>query len=67
MQKQLKIKLLPNGEIKMETIGIKGKSCLKYVDMLEKLADAKIKSQEFTKEYYEQENANINTNENLYE
>ncbi len=67
MQKQLKIKLLPNGEIKMETIGIKGKSCLKYADMLEKLADAKIKNQEFTKEYYEQEETKINTNENLYE
>ena len=67
MKKQLKIKLLPNGEIKMDTIGIKGKSCLKYVDMLEKLADAKIKEQEFTKEYYEQEEINITNNENVSE
>ena len=54
-KKQLKIKLLPNGEIQMETIGIKGKKCLDYVKLLEKVADAKITKQELTSEYYEQE------------
>ena len=63
MKKQLKIKLLPNGEIQMETKGIKGKKCLKYAEFLEKLADAKITKQEFTKEYYEQETENITTEE----
>ena len=53
-KKQLKIKLLPNGEIKMETIGIKGKKCLDYVEMLKFLADAKITEQQLTDEYYEQ-------------
>lgn len=56
MKKQLKIKLLPNGEIQMETKGIKGKQCLQYADLLEKLADAKITKQELTSEYYEEEN-----------
>ena len=69
MKKQLKIKLLPNGEIQMETKGIKGKKCLKYAEFLEQLADAKIHKQEFTSEYYEQE---VETNsqeeqQNLYE
>ena len=59
MAKQLKIKLLPNGKIQMETQGIKGKKCLKYAELLEKLADAKITKQEFTSEYYEQETENI--------
>ena len=54
-KKQLKIKLLPNGEIEMETVGIKGKKCLDYVKLLEQLADAKVQKQELTKEYYEQE------------
>ncbi len=54
-KKQLKIKLLPNGEIQMETIGIKGKKCLDYVKFIEQLTDAKVQKQEFTKEYYEQE------------
>ena len=54
-KKQLKIKFLPNGEIEMETVGIKGKKCLDYVKLLEQLADAKVQKQELTKEYYEQE------------
>lgn len=54
-KKQLKIKLLPNGQIQMETVGIKGKKCLDYIDMMKMLADMKIEKQEFTNEYYEQE------------
>ena len=59
-KKQLKIKLLPNGEIQMQTIGIKGKKCLDYIEMLKLLADVRIEKQEFTNEYYEQD-------ESLYE
>lgn len=54
-KKQLKIKLLPNGEIQMQTVGVKGKKCLDYVEMLKILADAKIEKQELTNEYYEEE------------
>ena len=54
-KKQLKIKLLPNGEIQMQTIGIKGKKCLDYIEMLKLLADVRIEKQEFTNEYYEQD------------
>lgn len=54
-KKQLKIKLLPNGEIQMETVGIKGKKCLDYVKFIEQLVDGKVYKQEFTKEYYEHE------------
>lgn len=54
-KKQLKIKLLPNGEIQMQTVGVKGKKCLDYVEMLKMLADARIEKQELTSEYYEDE------------
>lgn len=54
-KKQLKITLLPNGEVKMETVGIKGKKCIDYIPFMEKLADLKIIKQEFTSEYYETE------------
>lgn len=54
-KKQLKIKLLPNGEIQMQTVGVKGKKCLDYVEMLKILADARIEKQQLTDEYYEQE------------
>ena len=39
--KKLKIKLLPNGEIVMQTHGVKGKKCLDYIEILKKLVDKK--------------------------
>ena len=54
-KKQLKIKLLPNGEIQMETVGIKGKKCEEYIAFFEQISNAKIKEIEHTKEYFEQE------------
>lgn len=62
-KKQLKIKLLPNGEIKMETVGVKGKKCLDYVEMLKILADVKVTQQEYKPEYYEQEEITLNNNQ----
>ena len=59
-KKQMKIKLLPNGEIQMETVGVKGKKCLDYVEMLKFLADARVEKQELTSEYYEQEELEYN-------
>ena len=63
MSKKMKIKLLPNGEIQMETIGVKGKKCLDYVEVLKKLVDVKILDTHLTQEYYETE-TEITTNEN---
>ena len=60
-KKQLKITLLPNGEVKMETVGIKGKKCVDYIPFMEKLADLKIIKKEFTEEYYETEVTDITT------
>lgn len=54
-KKQLKIKLLPNGEIQMQTVGIKGKKCTDYLKLMESIADIKIEKQEYTSEYYEKE------------
>lgn len=53
MSKKLKIKLLPNGKVEMTTEGIKGKSCLNYIEFLEKIANVRVDKQEFTAEYYE--------------
>ena len=67
-KKQLKIKLLPNGKIEMQTIGIKGKKCLDYIEMMKFLADMKIEKQEYTKEYYEtEEQTNIQKNDIIRE
>ena len=66
-KRQMKIKLLPNGEIQMETIGIKGAKCLDYVELLQKLADVKIIKQDLTNEYYEQETAYHDEFQNIEE
>jgi len=55
MAKKLKIRLMPDGSVKMETQGIKGKKCLDYLKVLEKLANVKIEKYELTPEYYEEE------------
>lgn len=62
-KKQLKIKLLPNGDIQMQTVGVKGKKCLDYVELLKVIADVRIEKQELTKEYYETDNTEYNTND----
>ena len=59
--KKLKIKLLPNGEIQMETKGVKGKKCLDYIDILKKLVDVKITDTQLSQEYYETESEVTNS------
>ena len=49
--KQIVIKILPNGEIKAETLGVKGGECLKYIDIIERLTNATVTDSEFTNEY----------------
>ena len=58
---KLKIKLLPNGEIQMETQGVKGKKCLDYIDVLKKLVDVKITDTQLLQEYYETESEVTNS------
>lgn len=53
--KKIKIKLTEDGNIFAETIGIKGKECLQYIELLEELLDAESIDSNFTKEYYETE------------
>ena len=55
MAKKMIIKLLPNGEIMMETKGVKGKKCLNYVDAFKKLVEVNITDKKVTDEYFETE------------
>lgn len=55
MSKKMQIKLLPNGEIRMETHGIKGKKCDDYVELFKKLVSVNISDIQHTNEYYETE------------
>lgn len=50
---KIQIRIFPNGEIKAETHGVKGKKCLAYLSIVEKLTDSVIEDSEFTQEYLE--------------
>lgn len=62
---KLKIRLMPDGTIQMETEGIKGKKCMDYAKVLEKLTDAKIYSLEKTEEYYQSEILELDEQQSL--
>lgn len=53
--KQVQIKIYPNGEIQAETLGIKGKKCMQYIPVIEKLTSAVVTDSDFTPEYLETE------------
>ena len=57
--KQIKIKIKTNGEIEAETFGMKGKTCLKYISELERMANAVASDSDFTREYYEVEGQEV--------
>ncbi|MDY7224438.1 DUF2997 domain-containing protein [Halalkalibacterium halodurans] len=54
-KKKLQIRITEDGEIFAETLGIKGKECLEYIQLLEELLDAETVDSNFTHEYYESE------------
>lgn len=56
MKKQLKIRIGKDGIIKSETIGIKGKACEKYLEVIENLTEAQTVDSDYTPEYYETDN-----------
>ena len=55
MAKKMQIKLMPNGEIRMETHGVKGKKCDDYVELFKQLVNVNIVDLKHTDEYYETE------------
>lgn len=54
-KKQIRVQIFSNGEIKADVTGIKGKSCMDYIEILEYLLDAETVDSEYTPEYYETE------------
>lgn len=55
IMKQIQIKISPDGQIQAETIGIKGKKCMKYIPEIERLTNAVVIDSDFTAEYLETE------------
>jgi hypothetical protein len=53
MKKRITIRIRTDGKVLSETSGLKGKECLPYVGLLERLTDSKSVQSQFTAEYYE--------------
>lgn len=51
MSRRIAITVNRDGSIKAETLGIKGKTCLDYVPLLEELLEAETVQSEFTADY----------------
>ncbi len=64
-KKQIKVRLLPDGSIEAETLGVKGKNCLKYMMILEEMMHASIRDSSFTEEFYENEDEIILNEESV--
>jgi len=50
---KITLKISPDGSIQAETHGIKGKSCLNYIRVIEQLTGARVVDSDFTPEYRE--------------
>ncbi|RAP46630.1 MAG: hypothetical protein BZ136_07400 [Methanosphaera sp. rholeuAM74] len=60
MSKKLIIKIKKDGTIEAETLGIKGKKCEDYIKIIEELTDSKVIKKEYTHEYNETEEEEVN-------
>ena len=62
---KLKIKLLPNGSIEVETKDVKGRKCLDYVNILSELADIKIEKMQTTDDYFQADDIELDDSQHL--
>ena len=53
----IQVKLKPDGSMEFETHGVKGRQCLKYMELFTDMLHAQITDSAFTNEYYEVENS----------
>lgn len=63
-QKQIKLKIFPDGRVQAEVLGFRGKKCTDYISILEQMLDAEAIDSERTFEYYLEEVVHTTT-ENL--
>ena len=53
--KTIKLKILPDGQVKAEVLGFVGRKCADYISVLEQLLDAEAIDSERTPEYFLEE------------
>ena len=55
MKKRIEIEIKNDGTISAETLGINGKKCIDYIEILEEILEAEAVDSDFKPEYYEKE------------
>ncbi len=58
-QKQIKLKIFPDGQVQAEVLGFKGKKCADYISILEQMLDAEAIDSQWTAEYFFEESAKV--------
>jgi hypothetical protein len=53
--KQIKLQIFPDGQVKADVVGFRGKKCADYISVLEQLLDAETIDSEWTSEYHLEE------------
>lgn len=54
--KKIKLRIYSDGKVEAETNGIKGKACLDYISILERLTNSTTVDSAFTEEYRQTDN-----------
>lgn len=54
-QKQIKLKIFPDGQVQAEVLGFQGKKCADYISVLEQMLDAEVTDSDRTSEYFLEE------------
>ena len=55
VSRQIRLKIFPDGQVKAEVLGFRGKKCADYISVLEQLLDAEAIDSERMPEYYLEE------------
>ena len=59
MQEKLQVRIYPDGRIEAKTKGIMGEKCTDYIEILEEMLDAKTTHTEYTSDYYQENQLNL--------
>lgn len=59
MAKRVIISIDRKGLVNAEISGVKGKKCTDYISLLEDILEGKVVEQEFTQEYYQEQEARV--------
>ncbi len=65
MGKKIQLRIYPDGTVRANVEGIKGKKCTDYIKIIEDILDAEVIDSEYTPEYYESEKIEVNEEDTI--